>query len=140
MAYLTEYDLHRYYEQKLCSQLVEGNYDLYWQHEADGIEWLRSNMGHLYDLGAEFDRKGNKRERNLVRCLAVYCIYHAMTRWHPEKVSEVWGAKYDDMLKWVKDVNASKAHLNLEPRQNADLSPRTNMIIGSPYEMLGTDY
>ena len=140
MAYLTEDDLHRYYEAKLCGQLVEGNYDLYWQHEADAADWLRSSVGHLYDLNAEFSSKANKRERNVVRCLAVYCIYHAMTRWHPEKVSEVWGAKYDDQLKWVQAVNAGKAHLNLEPRQNPDLTPRTNMIVAHPYPQLGTDY
>lgn len=77
--------------------------------ERAAIEQICSYTRHRYDMQRAFDARGNDRNAMLVQCAVNITLWLLIHRLPQSMGHERRECLYNDSIKWLRDVQASKA-------------------------------
>ncbi|MBQ8705713.1 MAG: DUF1320 family protein [Paludibacteraceae bacterium] len=81
--------------------------------EKAAIEEIKSYTAHRYDMQAAFAAEGDDRNPMLVQCAVNITLWLMIHRLPQSMGHERRECLYNDSIKWLKDVQASKARPDL---------------------------
>lgn len=88
--------------------------------ERAAIEQICSYTRHRYDMDRAFAEEGNNRNAMLVQCVVNITLWLMIHRLPQSMGHERRECLYNDSIKWLRDVQTSKASPNLPTYIGAD--------------------
>lgn len=119
---------------------LQAHTDIRKQAEKAAFEKISSYTRDRYDMKKAFAQKGDCRNSMLVECAVNIALYILVHRLPQNMGSERRDQLYEDSIKWLKDVQASKATPDL-PRyisDNGDTDSHNPVRFGSGLDKVGS--
>ena len=90
-------------------EAIQNNDDITEQAELTAIEQIKSYCRARYDMDIEFAKTGNERSAMLVQCTVNISLWLMVHRLPQSMGVERREALYEESIKWLRDVQNSKA-------------------------------
>ena len=94
-------------------EALQADADMRERAERAAIEEISSYTRHRYDMSRAFRAKGEDRNPMLVQCCVNICLWLMVHRLPDSMGHERRECLYNDSIKWLKDIQASKASPDL---------------------------
>lgn len=88
--------------------------------ERAAMEQISSYTRHRYDIEQAFRARGDSRNPMLVQCAVNITLWHMIHRLPQSMGHERRECLYNDSIKWLKDIQTSKASPDLPTYVSAD--------------------
>jgi phage gp36-like protein len=111
MLFLTNTDVLKLITQDILDQITDGDNSLLDVAESSAITRMKSYLNSRYDVAAIFSATGTSRNALILEMLTDLVIYTIHARVTPHSVPEERARRYDDVIRWLKEV--SRGELNV---------------------------
>ena len=90
-------------------EALQAHTDLRLKAELAAMEEISSYTRHRYDMAAAYRKTGEDRNPMLVQCVVNIALWYMVHRMPENMGHERRECLYNDSIKWLRDVQASKA-------------------------------
>jgi phage gp36-like protein len=120
MVFITDSDLKTIIKDVYLLQVIDEDASAKDESEATAIAEVKDYLSGTYNLTAIFTAVGNARHRSIIRVTADVMLYHLHARIDPVAIPEVRRIRYEDALRWLRDVRDGKMDVAGLPMADTD--------------------
>jgi len=119
-TFITADDYKAYIKDRNLTQLLDGEAVALENAETTAISTVRDALFQLYLVDEIFSTTGTARPAQVVRwvvCLSLYYLYERLpAAVMPQRIKD----NYDEVMKWLRDIEDGKKPVDLPHRKKAD--------------------
>lgn len=111
MIFLTDSDLQTIIKDNHLIQVLDDDLEAKNEAEEMAIAEIRDYLSGSYNTAAIFNATGTARHKSIIRITIDIMLYHLHARIDPIAMPEIRRLRYEDAIKWLRDVRDGKMNV-----------------------------